>query len=54
MVDCLCVWLYCTLGFEQLSKATVLLERKIELRVCVCQTLYIVERLKTLMQVCKA
>jgi spatacsin len=25
MVDCLCVWLYCTLGVEQLSKATVLL-----------------------------
>ena len=35
MVDCLCVWLYCTLGFEQLSKATVLLECKRELRLCI-------------------
>lgn len=25
MVDCMCVWLYSTLGCEQLSKATVLL-----------------------------
>ena len=31
MVDCLCVWLYCTLGIEQLSKATVLLGCKLEL-----------------------
>ena len=31
MVDCLCVWLYCTLGVEQLSKATVLLGCKLEL-----------------------
>ena len=25
MVDCMCVWLYCTLGFDQLAKATVLI-----------------------------
>ena len=31
MVDCLCVWLYCTLGVEQLCKATVLLGCKLEL-----------------------
>ena len=25
MVDCMCVWLYSTLGYEQLNNATVLL-----------------------------
>ena len=25
MVDCMCVWLYSTLGYEQLNKASVLL-----------------------------
>ena len=33
MVDCMCVWLYCTLGFEHLTKATALLGSELSIEI---------------------
>ena len=47
MVDCVCVWLYCTLGYKQLSKATVLLGCTCT---CTCTCMYVYLTVHTVIQ----